>query len=251
MENIKNSISIITICYNCRHDLEKTIQSVIAQQYPAKEYIVVDGGSTDGTSEILAKYQSDIKVCISEPDNGIYDALNKGIRQATGEWILCLNAGDVFYADNVLKTIFANSIPEEKTFIYSDFELVHDNQTSDIRACDRKKGDVHHQNAIYRRKLHQQYGYYIVTHPYIVSDLLFFLAVPEDQFLKTQQIIARVKDGGIACGLWAAEQAWAAKVIYGMETIPSIFIRDIRQRFGLWRQRMKVRIMSVITNKKS
>ena len=246
MEKIEDSISIITICYNCRHDLEQTIQSVIAQHYAKKEFIVIDGGSTDGTSEILSKYRHHIDICISEPDDGIYDALNKGVRQASAEWILCLNAGDVFRSENVLETIFSNHIPQQKTFIYSDFELVHLDGTSTIRLCDRDKGDIHHQNAIYRRRLHQQYGYYVVTHPYIISDLLFFLSIPAEQYLKTSTIIARVKDGGVACGLWATEQAWAAKVVYGMETIPSIFVRDIRQRLGLWRQKMMARIMSFI-----
>ena len=118
MEKIEDSISIITICYNCRHDLEQTIQSVIAQHYAKKEFIVIDGGSTDGTSEILSKYRHHIDICISEPDDGIYDALNKGVRQASAEWILCLNAGDVFRSENVLETIFSNHIPQQKTFIY-------------------------------------------------------------------------------------------------------------------------------------
>ena len=239
MEEINNKISIITICFNCKQDLEKTIASVVSQQYPNKEYIVVDGNSSDGTKEVLLRHKTDIDICISEADNGIYDALNKGIRQATGEWIICMNAGDVFHNDHVLEDIFSNSIPEDKTFIYSDFELIHNNGQSEIRTCDRSKGDIHHQHVIYRRRLHQQHGYYVVTHPYIVSDLLFFLSVPAEQFLKTPFIIAKVKDGGISCQLWASEQAWAAKVVYGIETIPQIFIRDIRLRFGLWRQSLR------------
>ena len=244
MEGIRNKISIITICYNCKTDLEKTIVSVISQQYSDKEYIVVDGGSSDGTAGVLKKYMNQINVCISEPDDGIYDALNKGIRHATGEWLICMNAGDVFRNEHVLADILSQDVPEEKSFIYSDFELAHADGSSEIRYCDRSKGDIHHQNAIYRRSLHEQHGYYAVTHPYIVSDLLFFLSIPPQQYLKTPVIIARVKDGGIACGLWASEQAWAAKAAYGMETIPHIFFRSLRLRFGLWRQRMKDRILS-------
>jgi glycosyltransferase involved in cell wall biosynthesis len=245
MEEIGNKVSIITICYNCKADLENTIVSVISQQYPAKEYIVIDGGSTDGTAEVLDKYKNQIDVCISETDEGIYDALNKGIRHAAGEWIICMNAGDVFRSDNVLSDIFSQHIPEEKTFIYSDFELVHGDGASEIRRCDRSQGEVHHQNAIYRRSLHEQHGYYTVTHPYIVSDLLFFLSVPPEQFLKTPHVIAKVKDGGIACGLWASEQAWAAKAAFGIESIPQIFFRSIRLRFGLWRQKMKSNLLSL------
>ena len=244
MGEIRNKVTIVTICFNCRADLEMTIASVASQQYPYKEYIVVDGGSTDGTAEVLERYRNQIDICISEHDDGIYDALNKGVKLASGEWIICMNAGDVFRNDHVLSDIFCSSIPEEKTFIYSDFELVHADGSTEIRKCDRGIGDVHHQNAIYRRSLHEQHGYYAVTHPYIVSDLLFFLSVPPEQFLKTSCIIAKVKDGGIACGFWASEQAWAAKAAFGIESIPQIFFRSVRLRFGLWRQRMKIRILS-------
>ena len=234
-----NKISIITICYNCREDLEQTIQSVIAQSYANKEYIVVDGGSTDGTADVLASYRQHIDILISERDNGIYDALNKGIRLASGEWIICMNAGDVFDDKDVLSNLFQSPIPSDKSFLYSDFNLLHDDGTIEKRSCNRATGDVHHQNAIYRRSLHSQYGYYIVTHPYIVSDLLFFLAVPESEYMKVDRVISRVKDGGISCQLWASEQAWAAKVVYGMESIPHIFYMDMRLRFGLWRRKIK------------
>ncbi|MCH5306813.1 MAG: glycosyltransferase [Prevotella sp.] len=231
-------VSIITICYNCQEDLEKTIISVISQTYSDKEYIIIDGGSTDGSTEVLKHYNDKIDILISEPDNGIYDALNKGVRLATGEWIICLNAGDIFTSEHILSNIFNQEIPQSKSFIYSDFYLYHNDGTRELHKTNREKGEIHHQNAIYRKSLHQQYGYYIVTHPYIVSDLLFFLAIPASQYLKISTPIAFVKDGGVSNGLWCAEQSWAAKVIYGMDTIPMIFYRDIRLRFGLWRQKV-------------
>ena len=87
MEKIKDKISIITICYNCASDLERTIKSVLTQTYSNIEYIIVDGGSTDYTPQVIDKYKDRIKCIISEPDDGIYDALNKSIRKASGEWI--------------------------------------------------------------------------------------------------------------------------------------------------------------------
>lgn len=250
MENIKGKVSVITICHNCKADLEKTIQSVVAQTYDNREFIVVDGGSTDGTKDVLSRYQHAIDKCISESDDGIYDALNKGVKQATGEWIICMNAGDTFSEDNILECVFTDNRINNKSFLYSDFILVHEDGTTENRICDRAKGNVHHQNAIYRRSLHERFGYYIVTHPYIVSDLLFFLAIPQEEFLKLPTPIARVKSGGISCQLWASEQAWAAKVVYGMDTIPGIFLKDMRLRFGLWRQRVKERCTSYIKKKK-
>lgn len=240
MENIvNNSISVITISYNCKDDLEKTVQSVISQSYRYKEYIIVDGGSLDGTKEILAKYKDDIDICISEPDDGIYDALNKGVRMASGEWIICMNAGDVFASDKVLEDILGRDIPPTKSFLYSDFTLVYPDGRMQERVTDRSKGEIHHQNAIYRRNLHQTYGYYIVTHPYIVSDLLFFLAIPESQYLKVERHIADVKAGGVSDNLWCLGQSWAAKVIYGMDTIPHIFYLYAKTRIVMFIAKLK------------
>ena len=100
-------VSVITVCYNAIHGIEKTIQSVLSQTYENIEYIIIDGCSTDGTLDVIQKYSDRIDVIVSEPDGGIYDAMNKGVRAATGEWINFLNAGDVFARDNVLKDLLS------------------------------------------------------------------------------------------------------------------------------------------------
>ena len=87
-------VSVITVCWNAAATLETCITSVVSQSYPAIEYIVVDGGSTDDTPGILARHRAGITQLISEPDGGIYDAMNKGIRRATGEFLLFMNADD-------------------------------------------------------------------------------------------------------------------------------------------------------------
>ena len=97
-------ISIITVCYNSAKTIERTIQSVIAQKYEKLEYIVVDGGSTDGTLEILQQYRGYIDVLISEPDQGIYDAMNKGLQRITGEVFAFLNSDD-WDAEGVLRSV--------------------------------------------------------------------------------------------------------------------------------------------------
>lgn len=243
MDKIGNKISIVTICYNCKDDLEKTINSVIAQTYHEIEYVVVDGASTDGTIDVLQKYRPYLDVCISQKDNGIYDALNKGIRHCTGEWILCLNAGDELYDKNVLSDVFAKEIPNDISFLYSDVEVQYEKGNTELLTANRKKGNVHHQNAIYRRKLHERYGYYIETHPYIISDLLFFLAVPQEQFHKIDRLISKVKYGGVSCQQWVYKQVLAAKVIYGYETIPHIFFLDICMGFSFWRAKIKNKLL--------
>lgn len=98
-------ISIITVTYNCASQIEETLLSVFSQDYPNIEYIVIDGNSTDGTQEIIERYISKIDKFISEKDRGIYDAMNKGILNAKGDWIYFFNAGDVFYNTHIISSI--------------------------------------------------------------------------------------------------------------------------------------------------
>lgn len=95
--------SIITVTYNAEAVLEDTIQSVISQTYHHVEYIIVDGASKDGTLSIIDRYKDRITRIVSEPDKGLYDAMNKGIRLATGDYLCFLNAGDSFHEDDTLQ----------------------------------------------------------------------------------------------------------------------------------------------------
>ena len=97
--------SIITINYNNCDGLHKTIESVISQSYKDYEFIVIDGGSTDGSREIIEHYSNSINYWMSEPDKGIYNAMNKGIRQAKGDYLNFLNSGDAFYDSDVLASV--------------------------------------------------------------------------------------------------------------------------------------------------
>ena len=96
-------ITIVTVIYNAESTIEQTISSVIRQTYKNKEYVIIDGASTDGSVEIIRKYDRDISYWVSEADQGIYDAMNKGIDVATGDYILFLGADDAFVADDVLE----------------------------------------------------------------------------------------------------------------------------------------------------
>jgi glycosyltransferase involved in cell wall biosynthesis len=100
-------ISIITVCYNSAATIEKTIQSVGSQSYPNIEYIIVDGNSKDDTLSIIKKHQDKVATWISEPDKGLYDAMNKGIALATGDFIGILNSDDTFYSDTVIAELVA------------------------------------------------------------------------------------------------------------------------------------------------
>lgn len=112
-------ISVVTVCFNAAATIEKTILSVINQTYKNIEYIIIDGGSTDGTVDIIKKYADRIAYWVSEPDKGIYDAMNKGINVATGEWINFMNAGDCFYNDNVVSSLL-DDVDSLYDVIYGD-----------------------------------------------------------------------------------------------------------------------------------
>lgn len=123
----KPLISIITVVYNGEKYLEETIQSVINQTYENVEYIIIDGGSTDGTLEIIKKYEDKIDYWVSEKDGGIYDAMNKGIDVATGEWLNFMNAGDSFYSNQTLMEVFNNKNYELYNILYGDVETNYGN----------------------------------------------------------------------------------------------------------------------------
>lgn len=104
-------ISIITVCFNSEAYMEQTIKSVLSQTYENIEYIVIDGGSTDGTIDIINNYQNEIAIFISEPDKNMYDAINKGMKLATGDYIAILNSDD-FYLDNEVISAIVNKLKE-------------------------------------------------------------------------------------------------------------------------------------------
>ena len=101
-----HKITVVTVCYNSASEIEETILSVLSQDYQSMEYIVIDGGSTDGTVDIIKKYSDRIAYWVSEPDGGIYYAMNKAVEHATGDYVNFMNAGDLFFDDNVLSAVF-------------------------------------------------------------------------------------------------------------------------------------------------
>lgn len=118
-KSIRNPrITVITVCRNSARLLETTILNINSQEYLNKEFIIVDGASTDNTLDIINKYAEHIDKWVSEPDNGIYDAMNKGVQMASGEYCIFMNAGDTFASNNVLYRIFLE--PNKADVIYGN-----------------------------------------------------------------------------------------------------------------------------------
>ena len=161
-------ISIITIAFNSEETIEDTIKSVIAQDYKDVEYIIIDGGSTDDTLQIVEKYKDKIAKVVSEPDKGIYDAMNKGVRASTGELVGILNSDDFYASETVLSEI-AQAIGD-KDSIYADLVYVdRENIEKVVRYwkageykedCFFKGWMPPHPTFFLRKRLYDKYGDY-------------------------------------------------------------------------------------------
>ena len=118
-------ISVVTVCFNCVDTIEQTIKSVISQDYTNLEYIVIDGASRDGTLAVVDKYQELITKVLSEPDRGIFDAMNKSLKYVTGEYVLFMNAGDTFVSAHTVSDVFRDYKGNDD-LIYGDDYVLND-----------------------------------------------------------------------------------------------------------------------------
>ena len=174
-------ISTITITFNTAEALEATIKSVLEQSYPFLEHIVIDGGSTDGTEEVLSKYQKHLAYWVSEPDQGIYDAINKGIDQAHGALINVLNGGDC-YVPSILATVGRQYQDRPFEIALCDYVWVYPDRQLHIspNSAMLKKGySVCHQAIFYQRQLHEDFGKYDLNYP-LAADYHFVRRVHEE-----------------------------------------------------------------------
>lgn len=121
-------LTVITVVYNDAKNIDRTMLSVLNQTFPGIEYILIDGGSTDGTIEVIKKYSSKLAYFISEPDKGIYDAMNKGLVQATGQFVLFMNSGDEIYAPYTVEEVFGSS--DSGDIYYGETEMFSENWQS-------------------------------------------------------------------------------------------------------------------------
>ena len=155
-------ITVVTVCYNAVDVIEKTILSVINQTYSNIEYIVIDGNSSDGTVNIIKKYADRISKWISEPDKGIYDAMNKGIDVATGEWINFMNAGDMFVNKHVIENLIS-PMKDGSDYVFGNTILENGGMTKIQKGGLNKNGfpDAGHQSSFVKTYLMKKYHFEI------------------------------------------------------------------------------------------
>jgi glycosyltransferase involved in cell wall biosynthesis len=170
-------LSIITVNKNNAAGLERTIQSVINQTYPNFEYIIIDGDSTDGSAEVLKKNETKIRYWVSEPDTGIYNAMNKGIQKAQGEYCLFLNSGDYLIDESTLTTVFDELSHTEDAGIYYTDCMATKYPFIAPKSIEVNYLIVHnlnHQNSLIKRSLFLEHGLYSEKYR-IAADYEFWL----------------------------------------------------------------------------
>lgn len=249
MENKK--ITVITVCYNAGNDIAITMNSVLNQTLSSIEYLIIDGASKDNTVDIankaLSKYPGKHVKVFSGPDHGIYDAMNKGIKKATGEWLIFMNAGDVFVSDNVLEE-FNRYLSDDIDIlrgnivrIYDKFKAVSQGIISqDPTLMDMISGSFHHQACLIRRALFMKYGLYSTDYR-LCSDWKFFFDCVVLHHVKTKYVNYTVAafrmDGASSNNTKKYENESRAYLVslYGEEIVDCLNELKFYRRYKLFR----------------
>ncbi len=194
-------VSVVKVVYNAKESLEATIASVLNQSYPHVEYIIIDGGSQDGTVELITRYRDRLAYWTSEPDRGIYDAMNKGVAAAKGDWIIFINAGDEFYCASTLE-ILSSDLAVNKDIVYGDVVIKYEDfrivkRSGELRNIWRGMQFCHQSSAVRLKRL--QHMPFNIDNP-IAADLEWFIRAYDSGyvFLRHNQIISTVSAGGIS-----------------------------------------------------
>ncbi len=198
-------VTVVTVVYNCADSLEETILSVINQSYNNVEYVIVDGGSTDGTVELLRKYDRHIDYWISEKDSGIYNAMNKGVDLSTGQWINFMNAGDCFHSSTTIANI-EKSLDEKFAVVAGGVCYIYDSQNRRIKHMQLKFSGFylsvpHHQASFINSRWMKHFRYDETFR--IRGDLNFMAALYANghEFRLVDEVICNVDTNGVSSGL--------------------------------------------------
>lgn len=199
-------VSVITICYN-EKKVVNTCNSIINQTFHNFEWVVVDGKSNDGTVDILKKYEKYMSVFISEKDEGIYDAMNKGIKNSRGEWIVFMNGGDCFYDSKSLENIFSRNCNADIIFadginnVYNNKHPLPVNKSGDVSLYKFFTGNSFcHQATFIKKELFKKVGYYDISYKIIADHVFNYLAIKNYKVksIYIPQIVALIDLTGVS-----------------------------------------------------
>jgi putative colanic acid biosynthesis glycosyltransferase len=199
------TISVVTVVFNAESTLENTIKSVLSQSYKNIEFIIIDGGSTDNTLKIIENNHTNITYWVSESDNGIYDAMNKALSIATGEWVIFLGADDIFSSSKTVELVFQeiNDLPAEHHLnlavifgdaVYSNGKHFYSKMDFLMKAWNR----IHHQSAFYKKSLFNDFKFndsYCVSSDYELNLKIF---VDTLAWIKVNEVICICGDEGVS-----------------------------------------------------
>ena len=217
--------TVITVCLNASDVIERTIRSTASQTYKGVEFIIVDGGSTDGTLDIVNRYTQSVSHFISEPDNGIYDAMNKGLRYSHGEYVCFMNAGDTFFSPFTLEKVAAHINGED--IICGISHLAHHKYWIPVRPTAPTiriayGHNVNHQASFIRRELLGE-GY--DTRYAIIADDLFFvnqLLFRKAAYKRLWQVVCNYDINGISSHPEYLAQINSERKTFLLEHLPQL-----------------------------
>lgn len=236
-------ISIVTLSLNQGRFIEQTIESVLSQDYPNIEYIIIDGGSTDGTVDIIKRYENRISFWISEPDDGISDAFNKGIRASRGEIVGILNAGDIYKPSAVSSAAEALFKGSDYDFTYGDIEFI-DEEGNFLYLMKGEKDylpkisytmySIIHPTVFVRKKVYDSCGLFDKSYR-IAMDYEFLLRIIKSgkKGLYLDIPVAQMRTGGVSNNKFYAgyEEVCRASILYGYNPILArlrLYIKVVR-----------------------
>lgn len=212
------TLTIVTVVFNGKEEIAKTMESVLAQDYPSIEYIVIDGKSNDGTIDVIQQYIDKLDCFVSERDEGVYDAMNKGIAHAGGEFILFMNCGDVLASSDSVSSAMRFIEQGHDQIVFGGW--LRRTNAYDLLPCTPvlKKGLFNHQAVIYSRNIHKWHGGYVNVRGLTTADYLFFVTLFNSSAVTCKIIdttIAIIDVNGLSAGLQTVSQKYAIDFICG------------------------------------
>jgi glycosyltransferase involved in cell wall biosynthesis len=244
-------ITIVTVCFNSAVTIRDTIESVLGQDYMDIEYIIIDGGSTDGTMQIISAYKPRIAKIISEPDKGIYDAMNKGIELATGELIGILNSDDFYASSGVVSTIVNTYVQTRADIVFGDLIYVASEDTTRVL---REYNAVNfrpwmlrfgwmppHTATFIKRSIYEDFGLYAMGYKTAADYELFvrLLLLKRINYFYIKKTIVLMRMGG------ATSSGWRSYLTTSLEMVRAVKQNGLYTNIAVILMRLPIKLFEL------